>query len=109
MRESKSRRISAGDWNRLWAEASNQKSSPKKVSTTRRLTPFNNKNQWLTFDSDPSLVKKLVEETTKVVKPNLKHLWIGAQRIVADKKREGMCRVNPLLHVINEGQTIANV
>ena len=40
-------------------------------------------------DSDRSLVKKLVEETTKVVRPNLKNLWIGAQRIIADKKGEG--------------------
>jgi hypothetical protein len=57
--------------------------------------------------SDPNSIKNLVEETYKVVKPNLKQLWIGAQRIVADKKREGMYRATcDISH--NQRELVAN-
>lgn len=63
----------------------------------------------LTLEPDPSLVKKLVEETTKVVRPNLKHLWISAQRVIADKKREGKGRMLSLYYLLSRGDTTANV
>ena len=36
----------------------------------------------------PKLVEQLVKETTMVVRPNLKQLWIGAQQVIAGNKRE---------------------
>jgi hypothetical protein len=36
------------------------------------------------------LVAKLVAETTAIVKPNLKSVWIRAQGVLATQKREGI-------------------
>jgi len=52
----------------------------------------------LTSPADPELVEQLVIETTKVVKPNLKQLWIGAQQVIADNKRQGMSDVPSINH-----------
>lgn len=38
---------------------------------------------------DPVLVERLVRETTDIVKPNLINVWIRAQGILAEHKREG--------------------
>ena len=41
------------------------------------------------YITDDELVKKLVKETTDLVKPNLQSVWIRAQGVLATQKREG--------------------
>lgn len=43
-----------------------------------------------TRTADSALVQKLVAETTAIVKPNLRNVWIRAQGVLATQKREGM-------------------
>ncbi|KAH8669674.1 hypothetical protein BGZ60DRAFT_528146 [Tricladium varicosporioides] len=53
-----------------------------------------NTNIAVVSNNELSLITQLVEQTTKVVKPSLKQLWIGAQQIVAGDKCERAIRAS---------------